>query len=79
MSRRIELQCDYPSYMGQDSLEDRPGGSDGDTDQIPAETHLELRLTSNKPLLGADIRPEAGTFDWVLSVKRWKLTPHPPG
>lgn len=75
---KVELQCDYPSYMGQDSLEDRPVVPTGTQITIPAETHLELRLTSNKPLLGADIR--AGS--WELSIgydrsKDGKLTPQP--
>lgn len=75
---RVELQCDYPSYMGQDSLEDRPIVPTGTQITIPAETRIELRLSSNKPLLGADIR--AGS--WELSVgfdrsKEGKLTPQP--
>ena len=61
---KVELQCDYPSYMGQDSLEDRPVVPTGTQVSIPGETHFDLKLTSNKPLLSADIR--AGS--WELSI-----------
>ncbi len=61
---RVELQCDYPAYMGQDSLEDRPVVPTGTQISIPAETTFSLQLAANKPLLSADIR--AGS--WELSV-----------
>ncbi len=61
---QVALQCDYPSYMGQDSLEDRPVVPTGTQVSIPGETHFDLKLTANKPLLSADIR--AGS--WELSI-----------
>lgn len=61
---RVELQCDYPSYMGQDSLEDRPVVPTGTQVSIPGETHFALGLTANKPLLTADLR----TSNWELSI-----------
>ena len=64
----VELQCDYPSYMGQDSLEDRPVVPTGTQISIPAETKFELRLTSNKPLLAADLR--AGSWELSLAYER---------
>lgn len=38
---RVELQCDYPSYMGMDSLEDRPVVPSGAQVTIPAETKFD--------------------------------------
>ena len=61
---KVELQCDYPAYMGQDSLEDRPVVPTGTQVSIPGETHFDLQLTSNKPLLSADIREGS----WELSI-----------
>ncbi len=65
---RVELQCDYPAYMGMDSLEDRPVVPTGTQVTIPAETRFELQLTSNKPLLAVDLR--AGTWDLSLGYER---------
>lgn len=61
---KVALQCDYPAYMGQDSLEDRPVVPTGTQVSLPGETHFDLQLTANKPLLSADIR--AGS--WELSI-----------
>lgn len=65
---QISLQCDYPSYMGQDSLEDRPLIPTGTQVSLPAETRFELQLRSNKPLLSADVRTEA--FELSIGYQR---------
>lgn len=75
---KVELLCDYPSYMGQDSLEDRPVVPQGTQISIPGETHFDLRLSTNKPLLSADLR--AGNWELSVGYDRshdGQLTPQP--
>ncbi len=75
---KVELQCDYPAYMGQESLEDRPLELAGTQVAIPAETKFELRAVSNKPLMSVDIR--AGAWEFSCGYERsadGKLQPLP--
>lgn len=46
----IELNCDYPEYMGMEALEDRPIKVVGTLVPLPMETQFEVAATSNKPL-----------------------------
>ncbi|SFH72283.1 coiled-coil domain-containing protein [Planctomicrobium piriforme] len=52
----IELRCDYPSYTGLDSLEDRNVRVVGMQVALPMETEFELQASSNKPLLQVLLR-----------------------
>lgn len=65
---RVELQCDYPEYMGQESLEDRPVELSGTQVAIPAETRFEFRATASKPLMSVDIR--AGAWEFGCGYER---------
>ncbi len=53
---RIELDCDYPSYTGMDSLETKPLMVQGANVSLPMETRFTLRAWTNKPLKSIRIR-----------------------
>lgn len=52
----LQLQCDYPTYTGLDSLEDQLLRVVGTQVALPMETGFDLRVTVNKPLLKVIIR-----------------------
>lgn len=71
---RMELACDYPTYTGMDSLEDRPVVVQGTKVAVPMETRFVLRAVSNKPLRGIQLRSDR----FVLSTG-WNSGPGGPG
>ncbi|MBX3443948.1 MAG: hypothetical protein KF774_16185 [Planctomyces sp.] len=55
---RLQLLCDYPSYTGLDSIEDRPVVVQSLQVSIPMETKFLLEGRANKPLSSVLIRSE---------------------
>lgn len=55
----IELECDYPSYTGLDSLEDQLVRVVGIQVALPMETKFTLVARANKPLVNVIVRGTA--------------------
>jgi hypothetical protein len=55
---RLTLHCDYPSYTGLDSIEDKPVPVQSLQASLPMETAFTVEGQSNKPLVSVLIRSE---------------------
>lgn len=55
---RLTLHCDYPSYTGLDSIEDKPVPVQSLQASLPMETAFILEGQCNKPLVSVLIRSE---------------------
>ncbi|WP_437192187.1 hypothetical protein [Planctomicrobium sp. SH527] len=71
----ISLKCDYPSYTGMDSLEDRDVRVVGMQVALPMETKFDLQATSNKTLL--QVRVRTPNFEVAMGFSDDGKTPLP--
>lgn len=52
----INLECDYPEYLGWEGLEDQLVQVVGTQASLPMETQFKLNVSSNKPLVKVHVR-----------------------
>lgn len=62
----VSLRCDYPSYTGMDTLEDRDLQVVGMQVALPMETQFNLKAVTNKPLRQVKIRTP--NFELVIGA-----------